>query len=143
MEARKMSNTLTLQEEFELFDSDGIGAEPAAEAEGRRGDADGWRQSERRTTAYTKGISQMHVSRLRTRALRYLRSRLLDPEEHLSWLWLIFGGDGGWRNASRMRWRRRVNPARPYICRLIIFVLVFTPSVRPLCNGSVTAAITA
>ncbi len=23
-----------------------------------------------------------------------------------------------------MRWRRRVNPAQPYICRLIIFVLV-------------------
>jgi RNA polymerase sigma-B factor len=30
------------------------------------------------------GISQMHVSRLRTRALGYLRSRLLDPEEHPS-----------------------------------------------------------
>ena len=28
------------------------------------------------------GISQMHVSRLRTRALGYLRSRLLDLEEH-------------------------------------------------------------
>jgi RNA polymerase sigma-B factor len=27
------------------------------------------------------GISQMHVSRLRARALAYLRSRLLDPEE--------------------------------------------------------------
>jgi hypothetical protein len=27
------------------------------------------------------GISQMHVSRLRTRALGYLRSRLLDLEE--------------------------------------------------------------
>ena len=34
----------------------------------------------------------------------------------------------------------RVNPARPYICRLIIFVFVFTPSVRPLWNGRVTAA---
>ena len=30
------------------------------------------------------GISQMHVSRLRTRALGYLRSRLLDLEEHAS-----------------------------------------------------------
>jgi RNA polymerase sigma-B factor len=30
------------------------------------------------------GISQMHVSRLRTRALGYLRSRLLDPEEQAS-----------------------------------------------------------
>jgi RNA polymerase sigma-B factor len=29
------------------------------------------------------GISQMHVSRLRAHALGYLRSRLLDPEEHL------------------------------------------------------------
>jgi len=28
------------------------------------------------------GISQMHVSRLRAHALGYLRSRLLDPEEH-------------------------------------------------------------
>jgi RNA polymerase sigma-B factor len=30
------------------------------------------------------GISQMHVSRLRARALGYLRSRMLDPEEHPS-----------------------------------------------------------
>lgn len=30
------------------------------------------------------GLSQMHVSRLRARALGYLRSRLLDPEEHAS-----------------------------------------------------------
>ena len=30
------------------------------------------------------GISQMHVSRLRTRALGYLRSCLLDPEERAS-----------------------------------------------------------
>jgi hypothetical protein len=36
-----------------------------------------------------------------------------------------------------MRWRSSVNPARPYICRLIIFVLVLTPSVRPLLNGRV------
>ena len=28
-----------------------------------------------------------------------------------------------------------VKPARPYICRLIIFVFVFTPSVRPLWKG--------
>ena len=42
-----------------------------------------------------------------------------------------------------MRWRRRVNPARPYICRLIIFVLVLTPSVLPLWNGRVTAAMAA
>jgi RNA polymerase sigma-B factor len=30
------------------------------------------------------GISQMHVSRLRTRALGYLRARLLDPDEYPS-----------------------------------------------------------
>jgi RNA polymerase sigma-B factor len=30
------------------------------------------------------GISQMHVSRLRTRALGYLRSRLIEPDEHAS-----------------------------------------------------------
>ena len=30
------------------------------------------------------GISQMHVSRLRARALAYLRSRLLDPEQQAS-----------------------------------------------------------
>jgi hypothetical protein len=29
-------------------------------------------------------ISQMHVSRLRARALGHLRSRLLDPEPHVS-----------------------------------------------------------
>ena len=50
----------------------------------------------------------------------------------LGGLCLTFGGDGVWCYPSRMRWRSRVNPARPYICRLIIFVLVFTPSVRPL-----------
>jgi hypothetical protein len=55
-------------------------------------------------------------------------------------LCLTFGGDGAWCQPSRIRWRSRVNPARPYICRLIIFVLVFTPSVRPLWNGRVTAA---
>jgi RNA polymerase sigma-B factor len=30
------------------------------------------------------GVSQMHVSRLRTRALGHLRARLLDLEEHAS-----------------------------------------------------------
>jgi hypothetical protein len=29
-------------------------------------------------------ISQTHASRLRTRALGYLRSHLLDPQEHAS-----------------------------------------------------------
>ena len=42
------------------------------------------------------------------------------------------GGRVGVRQARRMRWRRRVKPARPYICRLSIFVRVFTPSVLPL-----------
>jgi hypothetical protein len=48
-------------------------------------------------------------------------------------------------NVSRgvFRWRNRVNPARPYSCLLIIVVLVLTPSVRPLWNGSVSAAVTA
>ncbi|MEU6709755.1 hypothetical protein, partial [Streptomyces wuyuanensis] len=31
------------------------------------------------------------------------------------WLWLTFGGDGGCRYPSRMRWRRSVKPARPCI----------------------------
>jgi len=35
MEARKMSNTLTSAEKFELFRSDGFGGEPATEAKGR------------------------------------------------------------------------------------------------------------
>jgi hypothetical protein len=42
-----------------------------------------------------------------------------------------------------MRWRKRAKPARRYICRLIILVLVFAPSVRPLWNGRVTAAVAA
>src|ERR1019366_9736313 len=54
------------------------------------------------------------------------------PVTRKTWLCRTFGGDGVWCYPSRMRWRSRVNPARPYICRLIIFVLVFTPSVRPL-----------
>lgn len=33
---------------------------------------------------------------------------------------------------NRIRCRRRENPARPYIWRLISFVFVFTPSVGPL-----------
>ena len=43
-----------------------------------------------------------------------------------------FGGDAEWPQPRRIRWRRRVKPARPYICLLIILVLVLTPSVRPL-----------
>ena len=54
-----------------------------------------------------------------------------------------FGGDGPWRQPSRIRWRRRAKPARPYICLLIILVLVLTPSVRPLWYGRVTAAVAA
>src|SRR5690242_16111143 len=42
-----------------------------------------------------------------------------------------------------MRWRSRVKPARPYICLLIILVLVLTPSVRPLWCGRVSAAVAA
>ena len=36
-----------------------------------------------------------------------------------------------------------MKPARPYICLLIILVLVLTPSVRPLWCGRVSAAVAA
>ena len=54
-----------------------------------------------------------------------------------------FGGDVPWPQLRRMRCRSRVKLARPYICRLIILVLVLTPSVRPLWCGSVSAAVAA
>ena len=37
-----------------------------------------------------------------------------------------FGGDGLWCQMSRIRWRSRAKPARPYIWRLSILVLVLT-----------------
>ena len=38
------------------------------------------------------------------------------------------------------RARRSTNPARPYICRLIVFSRFTCPSTGPLLHGSVTAA---
>ncbi len=56
---------------------------------------------------------------------------------------LTFGGDGECRYPRRMRWRRRVKPARPCIWRAIRLVLVLMPSVGPLLYGSVSAEFTA
>jgi DNA-binding transcriptional MerR regulator len=53
MEARKMGIALTPQEQFELFGTANLD-EVTAEAEERWGDTDAWRESRRRTAAYTK-----------------------------------------------------------------------------------------
>ena len=53
MEARKMGIALTPEEQFEIFGTDKL-AEYTEEAKQRWGDTDAWRQSERRTAAYTK-----------------------------------------------------------------------------------------
>jgi DNA-binding transcriptional MerR regulator len=53
MEARKMGISLTPEEQFEIFGTDRF-AEYAAEAEQRWGDTEAWKQSNRRTAAYTK-----------------------------------------------------------------------------------------
>ena len=53
MEARKMGMALTPQEQFEIFGTDNMD-EVTAEAEERWGDTDAWRESKRRTAAYTK-----------------------------------------------------------------------------------------
>ena len=53
MEARKMGISLTPEEQFEIFGTDKL-AEYAEEAEQRWGDTEAWRQSQRRTAAYTK-----------------------------------------------------------------------------------------
>jgi DNA-binding transcriptional MerR regulator len=53
MEARKMGMSLTPEEQFEIFGTDKL-AEYAEEAEQRWGDTEAWRQSQRRTAAYTK-----------------------------------------------------------------------------------------
>jgi DNA-binding transcriptional MerR regulator len=53
MEARKMGIALTPEEQFEIFGTDKF-AEYAEEAEQRWGDTDAWKQSHRRTAAYTK-----------------------------------------------------------------------------------------
>jgi DNA-binding transcriptional MerR regulator len=53
MEARKMGMSLTPEEQFEIFGTDRL-AEYAEEAEQRWGDTEAWKQSQRRTAAYTK-----------------------------------------------------------------------------------------
>jgi MerR family transcriptional regulator, thiopeptide resistance regulator len=54
MEARQMGIALTPEEQLEIFGENHHGAEYAAEAEQRWGDTDAYRQSQRRTAAYTK-----------------------------------------------------------------------------------------
>ena len=53
MEARKMGMALTPEEQFEIFGTQNMD-EVTAEAEQRWGDTDAWRESRRRTAAYTK-----------------------------------------------------------------------------------------
>jgi MerR family transcriptional regulator, thiopeptide resistance regulator len=54
MEAREMGIALTPQEQFEIFGTDKVSTEWAEEAEQRWGETDAWKQSQRRTAAYTK-----------------------------------------------------------------------------------------
>lgn len=54
MEARKMGISLTPEEQLEVFGTDKVGGEWAQEAGQRWGDTEAWRQSQRRTAAYTK-----------------------------------------------------------------------------------------
>lgn len=53
MEARKMGISLTAEEQFEIFGTDKLGA-ATAEAQQRWGDTEAWKESQRRTAAYTK-----------------------------------------------------------------------------------------
>lgn len=53
MEARKMGISLTPEEQFEIFGTDKLG-EYMEEAGQRWGDTDAWRESQRRSAAYTK-----------------------------------------------------------------------------------------
>jgi len=53
MEARKMGMALTPEEQFEIFGTENMD-EVTAEAEERWGDTEAWRESRRRTAAYTK-----------------------------------------------------------------------------------------
>ena len=53
MEARQMGISLTPEEQLEVFGTDKLG-EHQAEAEQRWGDTDAYKQSQRRTSAYTK-----------------------------------------------------------------------------------------
>lgn len=54
MEARRMGMALTPEEQFEVFGTDKVGGEWADEARDRWGDTDAYRESHRRTAAYTK-----------------------------------------------------------------------------------------
>lgn len=54
LEARTMGIQLTPEEQLEVFGTDKPGGEWADEARERWGDTDEWRQSQRRTAAYTK-----------------------------------------------------------------------------------------
>jgi DNA-binding transcriptional MerR regulator len=54
LEARKMGISLTPQEQFEIFGTDKVGGDWAQEAEQRWGETEEWKQSQRRTAAYTK-----------------------------------------------------------------------------------------
>jgi len=54
MEARKMGIALTPGEQFEVFGTDKVGGEWADEARVRWGDTDAYKESQRRTTSYTK-----------------------------------------------------------------------------------------
>jgi DNA-binding transcriptional MerR regulator len=53
MEARKMGMALTPEEQFEIFGTENMD-EVTAEAEERWGDTEAWRESRRRSAAYTK-----------------------------------------------------------------------------------------
>ncbi|MDO8212929.1 MerR family transcriptional regulator [Conexibacter sp. CPCC 206217] len=53
MEARKMGISLTPEEQLEIFGTEKF-AEHAQEAEHRWGDTDAWKESQRRSAAYTK-----------------------------------------------------------------------------------------
>jgi DNA-binding transcriptional MerR regulator len=54
LEARTMGMALTPEEQFEVFGTDKVGGEWAAEAEERWGDTDAWHESQRRAARYTK-----------------------------------------------------------------------------------------
>jgi hypothetical protein len=54
MEARKMGISLTPEEQFEIFGTDEVGGAWADEAEQRWGETEAFRESQRRSAAYTK-----------------------------------------------------------------------------------------
>lgn len=54
LEARSMGISLTPEEQFEVFGTDQVTGEWAAEAEQRWGETDAWRQSQRKAAAWTE-----------------------------------------------------------------------------------------